>query len=584
MIPLSSRRRELIPYAILLAALAVTAAAARYAYFTAAREDQLRFETAADSVRDSIQNRIETYVAMLLGGAGLFAASEDVTRREFSSYIERLELPHNYPGIQGVGFSRRVNPDERESLLAAIRREVPTFRFWPEEERDDRHAIVYLEPDDERNRLALGYDMASEANRAEAMGRARDSGEPVATGKVRLVQEGDTSTPHAGFLIYVPLYQGGTVPSSVDQRRRALLGFVYSPFRVDDLLRRIMHLAGASSVDFEIFDGEATEANLMHRSRAEAIDRQFEVLKTISIAEREWTVRLYAGESMRVAASRTMVAVIAVGGITLSALLFAVIRGQVRARVGAERTAEELRRSEERLRAADRAKDEFLATISHELRTPLNAIVGWASMLGRGAIPKEMHPHAITVISRNAAAQARLVEDLLDMSRVVGGHVRLHIADTDPAAIFLAAAEGFRPAAAEGGLNLDVEIASGLGTIAADAGRLQQIVTNLLSNAIKFTPRGGTVALRAERGAEALIISVKDTGIGMDPEFVPFVFERFRQADSSTTRSHSGAGLGLAIARHLVHLHGGSIEAASEGLGRGATFTVRMPLHARIRR
>ncbi len=266
-----------------------------------------------------------------------------------------------------------------------------------------------------------------------------------------------------------------------------------------------------------------------------------------------------------------------IGGIHLSFLLFGVMRGQVRARHTAERTAEDLRRSEERLRIADRAKDEFLATISHELRTPLNAIVGWASMLGRGAVPAEMFPHAISVIARNAAAQARLVEDLLDMSRVVGGHLRLHLGEVDPASVLDAAIEGFRPSAHEAGLTLRYDKAP-LGTIEADSGRLQQIVGNLLSNAVKFSPRGGTITLSAERSRETLIIRVADTGIGMDQAFVPFVFDRFRQADSSTTRSHAGAGLGLAIARHLVHLHGGSIEAASEGHGRGSTFVVRLPL------
>jgi signal transduction histidine kinase len=585
MVPLSSRRREVIPYAILLAALAVTAVAARYAYFTAAREDQLRFETTAESVRATIDSRINAFIAMLLGGAGLFAASDDVTREEFGSYVERLEVRHRYPGIQGIGFSRRVMADDRDAVLSSIKREVPDFRFWPEGHGADLHAVVYLEPADERNRMALGYDMASEEKRAEAMGRARDLGEPVATAKVRLIQDGDNPTAQAGFLIYVPVYQGGTVPSSVEQRRHALIGFVYSPFRADDWLHGIVELAGASTVAFEIFDGpETTESNLIHRSRAGQSDRQFELLRTIETAKRPWTLRLYAGESMRAAASRTMVAVISVSGITLSCLLFAVIRGQVRARYAAERTAEELRRSEEKLRAADRAKDEFLATVSHELRTPLNAIVGWASMLARGAIPKEMHPHAITVISRNAAAQARLVEDLLDMSRVVGGHLRLLLADVDPAVLLQSAAEAFRPAAEENGLTLQLEIASGLGTIQADAGRLQQIVTNLLSNALKFTPRGGTVTVRAERVGDVIVITVKDTGIGMDPEFVPFVFERFRQADSSTTRSHPGAGLGLAIARHLVQLHGGSIEAASGGPGRGATFTARVPVQLQPRR
>jgi signal transduction histidine kinase len=579
MVSQPSRRREVIPYVILAAALMVTASAARYAHVSGAREDQLRFERDAESVIAAIGNRLDAYIAMLHGGAGLFAASDDVTRDEFRAYVRRLELQRRYPAIQGIGFSRLIHDDERDAVLSAMKRDVPSFQFWPDDYGGDFNAIVYLEPDDVRNRSILGFDMASESNRAEAMRRARDSGTAVATGKLTLGQEGGSPGKHqAGFLIYVPVYRRGNVPASVDERRAALLGFVYSPFRGDDLLRGIIGMEVPSTIAFDVFDGGPVEENLIYRSPFAVANRTFQHQRRIDIAERPWTVVLYAGDSVRLSSKRTMVALIAVCGMALSSLLFAVMRGQVKARLSAERTAEELRRSEERLRVADRAKDEFLATISHELRTPLNAILGWASMLSRGAIPKEMHPHAINVITRNAAAQARLVEDLLDMSRVVGGHLRLRFADTNPAAVFGAAVESFRPTAAEAGLTILYEPPVGVGPIEADADRLQQIVANLLSNALKFTPRGGRITLQANRVGETLVITVTDTGIGMEPDFVPFVFERFRQADSSATRAHPGAGLGLAIARHLVELHAGSIEAASEGTGRGATFTVRLPV------
>ena len=579
MVSASLRRRELIPHAILLAGLIVTAAAARYAHVTGALEDRLRFENDGNTVLAAIANRLDSYVALLLGGAGLFAASNDVNRDEFRSYVQRLDVQSRYPGIQGIGFSRRIRADERADLLAAIRRELPAFRFWPPRDTAEFTAIVYLEPDDERNRLALGYDMATEQQRALAMARARDLGAPAATAKVRLVQEGENAVnPQSGFLIYVPVYTEGTVPASMDQRRRALLGYVYSPFRAADLLEAVLRQA-PTLARFEVFDGGVMdEASLIYRSQAEPAPARFEMVKTTDVAGRSWTVRLYADEAMRTSANRTLVALISAGGIALSGLLFAVMRGQVRARTAAERTSDELRRSEERLRVADRAKDEFLATVSHELRTPLNAIIGWASMLSRGALPRDMYAHAITVIARNASAQARLVEDLLDMSRVVGGHLRLQLADADVAAIIAAAMEGFRPAAEEAGLTIVFEPIARLGTIEADPGRLQQIVGNLLSNAVKFTPRGGRITLSGERRGTMVVITVTDTGVGMEPDFVPFVFERFRQADSSTTRVHAGAGLGLAIARHLVELHGGSIEAASEGPGRGSTFTVRLPV------
>ena len=230
----------------------------------------------------AIVDRLDAYVAMLLGGAGLFAASEDITREDFADYVERLEVGKRYPGVRGIGFSRRIGPDERQSVLDFVRRDLPDFRFWPEPPEGDINAILYLEPDDEMNRRALGYDMGSETNRAEAMARARDSGAPAASGKVRLVQEGgDNPDPQAGFLIYVPVYRDGTVPGSEEQRRRALVGYVYSPFRADDLLRKIVDSHEPSVVGFEVFDGAVSEASLMHRSEPAIVDRRFQLERTL---------------------------------------------------------------------------------------------------------------------------------------------------------------------------------------------------------------------------------------------------------------------------------------------------------------
>jgi signal transduction histidine kinase len=192
-------------------------------------------------------------------------------------------------------------------------------------------------------------------------------------------------------------------------------------------------------------------------------------------------------------------------------------------------------------------------------------------------VPPTTQSHAIEVIARNAAAQTRLVEDLLDLSRAMAGHLTVAMTDVDLPVVLREAVESLRPAADEAGVALEYQPASDLGRVRGDPGRIQQVINNLVGNGIKFTPRGGRVTLRAERDADTLVMTVQDTGIGMDPGFVPHVFDRFRQADSSTTRSHSGAGLGLAISRHLVELHRGTIEARSEGLGRGSTFTVRLP-------
>ncbi|HSN24928.1 MAG TPA: ATP-binding protein, partial [Kofleriaceae bacterium] len=236
----------------------------------------------------------------------------------------------------------------------------------------------------------------------------------------------------------------------------------------------------------------------------------------------------------------------------------------------------ERRRLEEQAANANQMKDEFLATVSHELRTPLQAILGWATMLKRGARDPAA---AIEAIVRNATAQARLIDDILDVSRIISGKLRLQIGRVDTAGVIRAALDAVRPAASAKRIELALSLAPELGSIDADADRLQQIVWNLVSNAVKFTGDGGRIEITAARDASSVHIAVRDTGVGIAPEHLHLIFERFRQVDSSATRQHGGLGLGLAIVRYLAEAHGGSVVAASDGTNRGATFTVTLPVH-----
>jgi signal transduction histidine kinase len=230
----------------------------------------------------------------------------------------------------------------------------------------------------------------------------------------------------------------------------------------------------------------------------------------------------------------------------------------------------------------NRLRDEFLMTVSHELRTPLTAIYGWARMLVTGQIREEQKHRALETIERNAQAQTQLVNDLLDVSRAISGKVRLDVQPVDVEAVMLAAIDSIQPAADAKGIRLETRLDAAAGQILGDAARLQQVVWNLLSNAIKFTPTGGRVDIRLARKEQQVEITVSDNGCGVAPEFVPFVFERFRQGESGTTRQHGGLGLGLAIVRHLVELHGGLATADSGGVGQGATFRVLLPASAAV--
>lgn len=250
-----------------------------------------------------------------------------------------------------------------------------------------------------------------------------------------------------------------------------------------------------------------------------------------------------------------------------------------------ERTAREdrtrleadARRARDAVACAERARDDLVAAVSHELRTPLNVVLGWARLLRSGKLDAAGTARALEAIERGASSQARIVDDLLDVARLARGELRLDLRTVELVPVVEAALAAIRPAAAARGLRLAVALEPCAGPVSGDPGRLQQVVWNLLCNAVKFTPEGGRVEVRLHAEGDAAVVRVSDTGEGLDPGFVPHLFERFRQGDASTTRAHGGIGAGLAIVREVVEAHGGTVSAHSDGPGKGATFTVRLP-------
>ena len=236
------------------------------------------------------------------------------------------------------------------------------------------------------------------------------------------------------------------------------------------------------------------------------------------------------------------------------------------------------RAAREEAQAANKAKDQFLATLSHELRTPLNAILGWARLLAGGTLDEATAARAVEIIERNSRLQARLIEDLLDTSRIIAGKLRLDVCEAPISDVVETAVEALRPTADAKRIRLDLHPWREPRAILCDPARLQQVIWNLLANAIKFTPDGGRVSISVGEREGRLLLEVRDTGIGISSEFLPHVFDRFRQEEGAVTRTHGGLGLGLSISRHLVELHGGEILVESEGDGRGAVFTVSLPL------
>ena len=258
---------------------------------------------------------------------------------------------------------------------------------------------------------------------------------------------------------------------------------------------------------------------------------------------------------------------------------FLVVFQDVSARVGAEK---QMREAYEKAETASRLKDEFLAVTSHELRTPLNAIIGWMTLLRRGQVSAEKLDGVLATVERNAQAQARLVADLLDVSTIATGKMRIEVAPLQMSAVVDDALESLAPAATARKITIRRHVGGAVPELTGDAERLRQVAWNLLGNAIKFTPIGGTVDVELRVVDSLVELVVRDSGIGIPPEAVPFIFDPFRQAEGGTTRAFGGLGLGLSIARRIVEIHGGTVTAASAGAGKGSEFVVRIPVHAAI--
>jgi two-component system CheB/CheR fusion protein len=396
------------------------------------------------------------------------------------------------------------------------------------------------------------------------MERARDTGQPAASGRVQLEQEIDRQK-QAGFLIYVPFYPHGSPAATVEDRREAIEGFVYAPFRADDLLRGILG-SGDPNLALEVYAGEPSLRSLLHRSHAPRVvgpQPRHTATERFEVAGSAWTVVYSSLPAFEAASARDQVWLLALLGLLTSLTLFAVNRAQIAARAQAE--------------AASQTKDRFMATLSHELRTPLTPVLAVLSRLGarRQPLPPDVRD-GLAMIRRNVELEARLIDDLLDVTRISQGKLELRRGATDVRQVLVHALEACeRPGMP--GPPVITEIADAELWTWADAPRLTQVFWNLISNARKFTPSEGKVRVRAWRDGGEVVVEVSDTGIGIEPEVLPRVFDAFDQGQRNITRRFGGLGLGLAISEKIVALHGGRIGAASQGRGEGSTFTVRLP-------
>ncbi len=581
----SHLRRHASAYCALLVGLAVTGVAALYVQRGIDERRNRRFDEAVREGTLGLQQRMDMYQAMLLGTRGLFSSSQQVERDEFHAYVESLELPRRYPGIQGIGFSQWLRPGELEAHEAEVGAEgLPDYHVWPEGERAEYTAIVFLEPLDARNRRAIGFDMFSEPTRQEAMRRAMETALPAASGKVRLVQEDEADTrAQAGFLIYVPVYNG-TQPTTPEDRRAHLRGFVYAPFRMGDLVEGLRFPGFQGTVDLEIHDGAETGPEaLLFTSRQEGPWEEGARLGLyrevpLSVAGRRWTLVFAARESFIERNSQLQLGTVLISGLLVTLLLFLMTRAQVNARAAAEAASAEQQRLASEARTAVRVRDEFLGVAAHELRTPLTSLKLQLQLLYRqlrqpGPLDAERVERGVESCERQTTRLSQLVDSLLDVSRLMHGRMELRLEALELGEVTRELVRRFETDAQSAGVRLTVDAPLPVQG-RWDRLRLEQVLTNLVSNALKYG-QGAPVDVRVRGDGSAAFLEVRDQGIGIAREDAERIFDRFERAVSS--RHYGGLGLGLFITRQLVEALGGSIAVVSLP-GQGSTFTVRLPV------
>ena len=593
-------RNRLLPFPyFILAVLLITTVGITYIFYRSAKaKDTLRFNNETARLHYSIENKLRLYITLLRTSRGFIETSPTLDRKSFAEFAGSLNFPTDFSGVQGIGFAQIFQADELEKVQNKLRGEgLENYTVFPGGSRERYAPVVYVQPVNERNNAALGFDMLSEPVRREAIERACDTGDIAMSGKIVPLTDNDQGRQF-GFLIYLPIYNQGTLTATVADRRKNIRAFVYLPFRANVFINEVYRDESKSDLGIKIFDGEPEPENMLAETVTERNDQETDltgsrqiVRDQFQIANRKWTVEYYTLPAFAEQSSVSWSPLILISGLTFSFLLFGMSLWEAKASREVEKTARELiqaqserdvlfeneKAARKNAEEANAAKDEFIAIVSHELKTPLNAIGGWTRILKSSNLSDNIRETALHKINKNLRLQTAMVEQLLNYSELISGEFVTDKKKIDFSALLTEAASEIQPLFEEKNIEFEQTIQSGNCYIEGDEEKLKVVIYNLFSNALKFTPDGGRIEAEIIHDPKKVILTIKDNGKGISREFLPQVFESYKQADKPNVRSYGGLGLGMTITKTIVNLHGGKIEVGSAGEGKGTIFKVELP-------
>lgn len=524
--------------------------------------------------RSAIQRQFATYEEILRGGVGLFKSSSNVDRDEWKMFVDNFAVENRYPGIDGIGYSKFLGASEKDTFVNEMRRDgAPGFRIYPTEQRDTYTTIVYLEPMNERNARALGYDMFTEKNRRAAMEYARDSGDLGVTETVTLVQEGEGSE-EPGFLIYMPLYKNGMPTNTVEQRRRAIDGFIYMPLRAADIVEHMLPSDAQTEVGVQIFTDptQADESFLYENGLFSQLANKesYSAQAEITLHNTIWHINYrFSHNIVPLAVRQRPASTILWGGmvsIFTALIVYRLLLNRSQKLAAANEKALQL------------AKDDLLSLASHQLRTPATGVKQYIGMVLEG-YAGDLNDDQKRFLSKAYSSnerQLRIINDLLFVAKADEGRIVISKSPTNISVLVKETVNEQTASAKDKRHKLVAKVPRKAIWLDVDAHSLRMALENLLTNAIKYTKEGGKITVTAAENEKEVTISVEDSGIGIKREDMHMLFKQFSRIPNELSAETGGSGIGLYLAQHLVQLHRGTINVKSKA-GQGSTFTIRLP-------